>query len=303
MGGAPERITARVIDAPVDDFISGAGEGVESADRLLQIGLLLSLTGLVVAAGVVAFVLFVVRRADRPPTRWTQIVVLGGVLGAVGAAIEVAGVAQLVDTGWFDALTVEQSGGPLLRLVAGVVLVAALVLGGSPAALIAGSLAGLFSFAFDGHTVSRGPRAVHALTNVVHVSAGAIWVGGVLCLAIIAIGAGRDPFARAAVRFSPVATAALIAVAVAGGAMSVMIVDSFSDLVDTTWGRTLGAKVAAVAIATGFGAYHHFRLVPALERDPDDTALLATVRRSMSVEAAVLFAVVVITAFLTRAAV
>lgn len=302
MGRPTERVQLDVIAAPVDDFIAGAGDGVERADRLLQAGLVLSLTGVIVAAGVIAFVHLVVRGADRPPTAW-RLVVVGGVLALVGASIEVAGNAQLVDVGWFDALTVDQSGGPLLRLIGGALLILGVVLGGSPAVLITGSLAGLFSFGFDGHTVSRGPRVVHALVNVIHASAGAIWVGGVVCLALVAARWGPAAFARAAVRFSPVATVALVAVAIAGAAMSAMIIEALSDYVDTTWGRVLLAKLAGVAIAVGFGAYHHFRLVPALDLEPGDPVVLAAARRSLTIEAVVLLAVVVLTAFLARATV
>lgn len=292
-----------MIATPVDDFIAGAGDGVESADRLLQIGILFSLTGLVIAAGVVAFVLLVARTGDGVSPFWQRVVAGGGAIGVVGAAIEVAGVARLSDVGWFEALTVEQSGGPLLRLIGGVLLIIGLALGRSPGVLIAGSLAGVFSFAFDGHTVSRGPRPVHAAVNVAHASAGAIWVGGVICLAVIAARSGSAAFARSAIRFSPVATAALVAVSVAGGAMSLMVVDGVSDYVDTTWGRILLLKLAAVGVAVGFGAYHHFRLVPKLEVDPADAAALTTARRSMTIEAVVLVAVVVVTALLTRATV
>ena len=44
----------------------------------------------------------------------------------------------------------------------------------------------LVSFWFDGHTVSKGVRPLHALVNTVHVAAGSIWVGGVVSLCAVA---------------------------------------------------------------------------------------------------------------------
>ena len=43
----------------------------------------------------------------------------------------------------------------------------------------------IISFAFDGHTVSRGPRVLHALTSVVHVAGAAAWAGGLVALAVV----------------------------------------------------------------------------------------------------------------------
>lgn len=163
----------------------------------------------------------------------------------------------------------------------------------------------LASFWFDGHTVSKGIRPIHAAVNTVHVAAGSIWVGGVvaLCATLLARRrAGRERgTAELVVRFSHVATVALAAVVVAGAAMAVVVLDSFADLTGTEWGQTLLLKNAAVAVAIAAGAYNHFRLVPALDADPDSPELTARVRSTLVAESVILLFVVVVTAWLVAA--
>jgi copper transport protein len=162
------------------------------------------------------------------------------------------------------------------------------------------------SFWFDGHTVSEGFRPVHALANSVHVVAGSVWVGGVVAMAaVIWLRHRRDHPSGAlelVVRFSSVASVALGAVVVAGLIMAVSILDSFGELTSTEWGQTLLLKTAAAGIAMLAGAYNHFRLMPALERHPDDAELHRTVRSVVTAEAIMLGFVVVVTAWLVAAA-
>ena len=78
----------------------------------------------------------------------------------------------------------------------------------------------LASFWFDGHTVSKGFRPLHAAVNTVHVAAGSIWVGGVVALCAVAWArhrrGRRAGVAELVVRFSRVATVALGAVVARG---------------------------------------------------------------------------------------
>jgi len=164
----------------------------------------------------------------------------------------------------------------------------------------------VMSFWFDGHTVSKGFRPLHAVVNSVHLVAGSIWVGGIVMMAIVVwrrSRAGRPTgAAELALRFSPLATVSLVAVAAAGLVMAVMVMDSFGELTGTEWGRILLLKVAAVGLAGVGGAYNHFRLIPALDADPDDPALLDRVRSTISAEAILLVFVVIVTAALVAAA-
>lgn len=161
------------------------------------------------------------------------------------------------------------------------------------------------SFWFDGHTVTKGFRVLHALANSVHVVAGSIWAGGVIAMAVVLWTRRRRQRPTGAlelvVRFSAVASVALGAVVVAGAVMAVAVLDSFGELTSTQWGQTLLLKSTAAGVAVAAGAYNHFRLKPALERYPDDADIHDTVRTSVTVEAIMLGFVVVVTAWLVAA--
>lgn len=162
------------------------------------------------------------------------------------------------------------------------------------------------SFWFDGHTVSRGPWAIHSLVNLVHLVAAAVWVGGVFAMTLTAWMRRRRPeglgLAAMVVRFSSIATVTLVAVILAGSAMAWMVLDTPGDVFRTDWGRVLLAKTACVAVAAALGAFNHFRLRPALRERPDDPKLAAELRVSLSVESVVLVAVIVLTAILVASA-
>jgi copper transport protein len=164
----------------------------------------------------------------------------------------------------------------------------------------------IISFWFDGHTVTKGFRVLHALANSVHVVAGSVWVGGVVTMAVVMWARHRRSLPTDSlglvVRFSAVASVALGAVVVAGLVMAVAILDSFGELTSTQWGQTFLLKSAAAGLAMLAGAYNHFRLMPALERDPDDEVLHRSVRSTVTAEAILLAFVVVVTAWLVAAA-
>ena len=162
------------------------------------------------------------------------------------------------------------------------------------------------SFWFDGHTVSKGFRPVHALVNSVHVAAGAVWVGGVVAMAAVIWSRHRSGrpmrVVELVVRFSKIATIALASVVVAGGLMAFLVLDSFGELTGTPWGKILILKTAAVGLAMLGGAYNHFRLLPALEADPESPELLTELRSTVTAEAIMLVFVVTVTAWLVAAA-
>lgn len=162
------------------------------------------------------------------------------------------------------------------------------------------------SFWFDGHTVSKGFRPLHALVNSVHVAAGAVWVGGVVSMAaVLWMRSLRGEPLRGVemvLRFSKIATIALAAVLAAGAVMAFLILDSLSELTGTEWGKILLLKSAAVGLAIIGGAYNHFRLLPALEADPNSTELHTELRSTVTAEAIVLVFAVIVTAWLVAAA-
>ncbi len=168
---------------------------------------------------------------------------------------------------------------------------------------LVGALLGVVSFWFDGHTVTRGPRVAHATVDLVHVVGGGVWFGGIVGLCIVALLRRGTSIAPVIVRFSPVASVALVVVALAGSLMTLMVIDGIGDLTGTEWGRLLLVKVAAVGVTALVGAYNHFVVVPALEVAPSDGAMIARARSTVVVEAALLTLVVAVTVFLTSASI
>ena len=161
------------------------------------------------------------------------------------------------------------------------------------------------SFIIDGHTASEGPRLLHAVANLTHVTTAAIWAGGVAMLVLTMQRRRSDnrpiQALQLAMRFSVVATVALVAAGIAGLALSIVVLDSISEIWSTPWGRLLMLKVALVAAAAAGGAYNHRVVVPALDRNPDDQPTIDRFRAVVTFEAAALIAVVIATAFLIGA--
>ncbi len=158
---------------------------------------------------------------------------------------------------------------------------------GRPAFL--GAAIVLSSFLFDGHTVTEGARWFHAFINVVHVSAAAVWSGGLMMLAsVLWRRHRRGEESRAlqlAVRFSVVAALALVVAGIAGTILTVIVVDNVSDLWLTSWGRVLIAKVLLVAVAAASGGYNHKYLIPMMVEEPNERILDHRFRRAVTIEA------------------
>ncbi len=174
------------------------------------------------------------------------------------------------------------------------------------AATATGTVALLLGYLFDGHTVTEGNRLLTAMSDVVHVFAAAVWVGGLLMLvSVLRMRRRHGEDVRAlylAARFSVVAAAALVAVAVSGAILAWIVLDSPSELWSTPWGRLLLAKTAIVAVAAGLGGYNHRILIPAMERSSTTDSPAQRFRVTATIEAGLLCGVVVVTAFLVGAA-
>jgi copper transport protein len=322
----------------MDEFLADDASDAGSSRRLW--GRTLGLLGVVGAIGGIAFLASTLRGDAREITMGLRIVAGLGVIVAVAAGIEYSG--TIVQTGasasaaWAStpgvAMALRFAGG-LAVTVGAIVAASRMTIRGPSRSLSAAVFdqaearpaivplcrwsptsaplvlagAGLLvaSFWFDGHTVSRGQRIIHSGVNSVHVIAGAVWVGGVVALALTLWSRHRRQLpARAGeliVRFSTIASISLVAVGLAGAVMTAFVVDSPDDLVSTEWGKTLLLKTLAVALAALGGAYNHFRLRPRLEANPDSPGLEAEFRYTLVAEAIVLCFVVVVTAWLVAA--
>ncbi|WP_394932627.1 copper resistance CopC/CopD family protein [uncultured Ilumatobacter sp.] len=282
------------------------------------VGRLVGFVGVTLGLGAFAFVATALRGRRGEVRRAASAVRVLGAVIVVGAAIEYVGVSRVGTESLASGWSTAPGFATVLRILGGIGLVVGI--GGTitrgavqrwtsnarswPA--LASVVLIIASFWFDGHTVSKGFRPLHALVNSVHVAAGAVWVGGVVAIAVVVWSRyqSHEPMrvVELVVRFSKIATIALASVVVAGGVMAFLVLDSFGELTGTPWGKILLLKTAAVGLAMTGGAYNHFRLLPSLEADPESPELLTDLRNTVTAEAIMLVFVVAVTAWLVAAA-
>ncbi|MGH8899010.1 MAG: copper resistance protein CopC [Egibacteraceae bacterium] len=305
--------------------------------------------GALLTAGGVAFLVFVQGVGGSPPTTHDRHAAERGVLARiVTVAALIAAVATVASLAWQAVLTsglgaagigngrvlvdVLHSGfgtSALLRLsglVAVMLGVARLSARAGMAAAGVGAVSTIGSFVLTGHTVATSPRVLVSVANLAHAAAGAVWFGGLVLLLVTlrrrkadgdAIGAGE-----LVVRFSRIATIAVVAVVVAGLGLAWSQVRAARALTSTAYGWALLAKMVLVGTVIALGAYNHRRLVPAIAASargipdgqaaqgiphgqgargiPDGQAAWSTLRRTVRAEAAGVVAVLAVTAVLVN---
>jgi copper transport protein len=168
----------------------------------------------------------------------------------------------------------------------------------------------LIAPALGGHAANIGPSWLLVPANVVHIAAMSAWFCGLALFALAlpsATGklepAERSPLLAATLmRFSPLALTAVLVLAATGALQAIAYLSSFSDLLDTAFGRAISIKVALLTVLVGLGAVNRQRLLPGLERvasrreTPGRTGVL--LRRTIRAEVALLVAVLGVAAAL-----
>ena len=131
-----------------------------------------------------------------------------------------------------------------------------------------GAVLVLGSFLFEGHTLTTGPAAVVWTAATIHLATTALWTGGLALLAVVLHHRRRadDPVGagRVIARFSTLFTGSVVAVLVAGSALSWVEVRAARAVFSTSYGVVLVIKVALVAVLVALGAYNNRKLVPTL---------------------------------------
>ncbi|SDC98605.1 copper resistance protein CopC [Glycomyces harbinensis] len=155
-----------------------------------------------------------------------------------------------------------------------------------PAALTAASLA-LAAPALTGHTRTYDPGWLMTAADLVHLAAGAVWLGGLAGLAIL-LRTATDPAATAEVvaRFSTWAAATLAALGASGVTMALVLHRTWSSLLESEHGIALLAKLDLVALAVALAAWNRYLLVPVVRKAAGDWAGLRRLRRVLLGEAA-----------------
>ncbi|UMG94774.1 copper resistance protein CopC [Nocardioides sp. TF02-7] len=294
-------------------------EGPSGAPLELSIVRWIAYAGLFLAVGLTAFTLLLLPVAPETDRARRRLVVAARA-GAVAAVL-----------GWLVALplvAVYQLGGDLGSLGDGAtwsalatteyVVTAAVVLGtvvavgalgsGAPerprrvAALVAAGIA-CCAPALSGHTRAATPEALAVATDVLHLLAGSVWLGGLTALALVLpdLAARGVVGAEVLARFSGIAAGVLAALVVSGVVLAWRIAGSWDVLTGTGYGRLLLAKIAAAGVAAGIAAWNRFRLLPEMQatvRRRDRRAGARLVSRATAAEAGVLVGVLLLTGLL-----
>jgi copper transport protein len=174
-----------------------------------------------------------------------------------------------------------------------------------PLLAIAGvsSLAIAFGISWASHPASRGTLALVA--DYVHLLAGAMWVGGLLAVAILVRTmrseprSAREAIARTSIlRFSRLAAPTVAVLALAGVFVALRELPAPSALFSSGYGITLLAKSIVAVGALALGGYHRRVVVPRLAGG----AAIATVRRTLVLELGFLLTVLALAAVLSQKA-
>ncbi|MFJ9316303.1 copper resistance CopC/CopD family protein [Pimelobacter simplex] len=278
----------------------------------------LDYVALLLAGGLAVFLSWTVRGvrlADDVRRRLVR-VLRGSALVAVlaaAAAVPLAGAYQLgsgldgvLDPAALDPGLVQQDL-QVLAVQAFGLAVAAWAAGQRRTSLVVDLVTALavWSPALVGHTRAYEPSALLVVTDALHLTAGAVWLGGLTGLALtLRSVAGRPKDAALLLtRFSTLAAGLLAALALSGVLLGWRIVGSWSRLFGETYGRLLLVKVALVLVVAAIAAVNRYRLLPRVTGDTGHDVRrrgAALVRRAVVAEAALLVAVLGVTGFLTQ---
>jgi copper transport protein len=160
-----------------------------------------------------------------------------------------------------------------------------------------------FGISWASHPAARGALAL--IADYLHLVAGALWVGGLLALAILAFGArslsrpAREALVRASLlRLSAIAVPIVVVVGLAGAYLVLREFPGPSAIVTTRYGVTLLLKTAVAIGAVAVGGYHRLFVVPRIASG----APVTTIRRTLVLEVGLLVAALALAATLSQTA-
>lgn len=279
-----------------------------------------SLVGLLVAAGLALFTALVLPRTwagTDVRRRIRRLLTVAAGVGAAGAVLQVP-IASVYGQGLElgDLLAAFDPGLVTNELMSAALVVVGLALAvrsASDAApgrtsgwlLVGGAGLALAGPSLVGHTRAFAPSPLLVVADVLHLVAGAVWLGGLvgLVLSLRAL-AGREVLAaQALARFSTIAGGVLLAVAVTGTFLGWRILGSWGGLVETPYGWLLLGKVAIALVVAGLGGWNRWRTLPGVEAAVgfgDRERAAAAVTRTVRVEAVLLVVLLGVTGVLVN---
>lgn len=254
-------------DVDVDALLAELGNGATASpavERTLAIARLLAYVGLVLVLGAMLWGgMATDRLAMAGSTRgmlWSGAALFGvGSLvqfGAQAAYVAAGTAGDMIDPAAWGRIDQTSTGRALLVRIVLAVVLAALVARWEHRATawwrsvaVAAAVAALVTFPAGGHAAALTPRAVWTAVDAVHLAAVVVWLGGLL---LFTIGAPTwlrsDEAAPVVRRFSSASAVAVPVLVVTGLAQANRLSGGLGNLTDTTWGRTLLAKVSVVVV-------------------------------------------------------
>ncbi len=155
----------------------------------------------------------------------------------------------------------------------------------------------------SGHSGTEpGSWWVSELADFVHLSAAALWIGGLVQLAAVVWPLAPEWRKEAFLAFSRLATVCVGLLLVAGTYLAVLRLPHLRDLWDSGYGHVLLVKLSLVATAFAWGGLHQRFVAPRLRREGGGTAFAAGLRRSLLGESAVAMSVLLLAAILVDSA-
>lgn len=302
--------------------LASVSEGAQreaDSGALINIGHVFRFLGTIVGVGSLAALLWILRSAKEDLRLVLSLARMLGLVVATGAALEWASYQQVTGVGLGALFTSSRGAAVLLAMVGGVFMTFGLteqrsltptgsVLrwtpGRSSALGLAGGVAVIASYGFDGHQAAIGPNAALVAADIVHIATAALWGGGVCVLAIVGLSSRRrrrpSGLIASVVRLTAIGPWSLVALLASGVGLSVAVSGADAQVASTPWGRTLLVKVILVVIAMAVGLYNRIALLPRVRDGDPDALAISQLRVVLTAEAVFIAGATIVTVALVQ---
>jgi copper transport protein len=171
---------------------------------------------------------------------------------------------------------------------------------------LAAAVAVILAPAVSGHAGQTSPRGLAIPVDWVHIAAGAVWIGGLIGVLVIAVTLGVAGLVRTVPRFSNVAFVSVLALIGAGIGNSLFHLPTFASLWQTSYGKMVVLKIIVLAVALLVASGNLLRNTPRLraaQRRPELVEGAASLlKRLVSVEVVLIVGIIFCAALLTSLA-
>ena len=166
--------------------------------------------------------------------------------------------------------------------------------------------AAILAPAVTGHAGQTSPRGLAIPVDWIHIAAGAVWIGGLIGLLVIAATHRAPGLVKVVPRFSNVAFVSVMALIAAGIGNSLFHLPTLASLWETSYGKMVLIKIGVLAVAMLVASGNFLRNAPRLraaERRPDlAEGAASSLWKLVSVEVVLVVGIIFCAALLTSLA-